>query len=235
MRHHPSRARMTAGLIVVLSGTLAAAALTTTAIGASRPASVAASCKAGFKPAIIGGQFTCLHVGLRCKGRYEKAYRKYRFTCAYGHLHRWSPPPPPVEPVPPQPPPAPPALPGHYKGLTSQNETFEFDVTAGGQAFKGLKTGQINEGCTPPAHIYGNYFDWPDYSVPIQTGGAFAINVPFGSSVGVYPSVNRIIIDGQMTGTVGVGSIQLTTYFTANGVPYECGSGRQTWTVTRTG
>jgi hypothetical protein len=112
--------------------------------------------------------------------------------------------------------------------------TFEFDVMPGGQAFKGLKTGQVNEGCTPPAHIYGNNFDWPNYTVPIVAGGGFTINVSFSSTVDVYPSVNRLIINGQMTGTVGVGSLELTTYFTVNGVPYSCGSGRQTWTVTRT-
>jgi hypothetical protein len=74
--------------------------------------------------------------------------------------------------------------------------TFEFDVMPGGQAFKGLKTGQVNEGCTPPAHIYGNNFDWPNYTVPIVAGGGFTINVSFSSTVDVYPSVNRLIING---------------------------------------
>ena len=119
--------------------------------------------------------------------------------------------------------------------MTSQNELLEFDVTAGGQVFTGLKTGQINEGCTPPLHIYGNYFNWPNYAVPIDSDGNFVIDAPFAGTVGVYPSTGRLTIRGHLSGAVGVGSLELSSSFSANGFAYSCGSGLQTWTVTRTG
>jgi hypothetical protein len=62
---------------------------------------------------------------------------------------------------------------GHYKGVTSQSETFEFDITNGGLSFHGLKTGQINEGCTPRGSISGGYINWPDYVVPVSRAGDF--------------------------------------------------------------
>ena len=67
--------------------------------------------------------------------------------------------PPPV----PAPAPTPPAQPGHYQGLTSQNETSVFDVTSDGSGVTHLATGQINEGCTPRATIYGNRADFGSY------------------------------------------------------------------------
>jgi hypothetical protein len=242
-RAQPSRfALLLIVTCVAVLSTVTSSAFAMTSTGAARsPDARSAACRAGFKPAIIGGNFKCLRVAQSCSARYQKAYLKYGFNCVSGHLRkaahvRATPPPPPVLPSPPPPPPPvpPPAQPGHYKGTTSQNETFEFDVTADGRAFRGLKTGQINEGCTPGLSIYWNYFDWPYYTVPIIADGTFALNVPYSGTVGPYPSIGRIIIEGHMSGAVGVGSLALTTYFTANGVPYDCGSGRQTWIVTRT-
>jgi hypothetical protein len=239
-RRHPSRFALLLVAACVVLSTVAASAFATRTTGALRsPDAGSASCLAGSKPAIIGGQFKCLRVGQACKGRYEKAYRKYRLTCAYSHLHRWSPPPPPpVEPVPPPPPLPPSAQPGHYKGLTSQITTFEFDIVNGGLLFRGLNTGQINQGCTPSGHVYGGNLNWPDYIVPVSLAGVFTIDTDLtGGTIGGWPTRGHLTIRGQMAGQTGSGSLEVRDMFTntSNGVTYSCGSGLQTWTATRTG
>jgi hypothetical protein len=224
---------------------LVAGALATDASGGRQfPSTVSGSCRPGSKPAVIAGNFKCLRAGQRCSLRYQRAYRRYGFHCVSGRLRkgtgvRVTPPPNAPAPSPPPPPaPTPAAVDGHYKGLTSQNETFEFDVFSGGLAFRGLKTGQINEGCTPPGHIYGNYFDWPNYVVPVTVSGDFLIDTPLnGGTVGGWPASGRLTIRGHMAGQAGSGSLELSTTYTngSNGVTYSCGSGLQTWTVTRIG
>ncbi len=69
------------GAIVFAAGGVGAGAMTT-------PASSSASCRPGFKPAIIGGNFKCLKVGQRCLSRYQASYRKYGFTCTRGRLRK---------------------------------------------------------------------------------------------------------------------------------------------------
>ncbi len=122
---------------------------------------------------------------------------------------------------------------GHYKGVTSQSETFEFDIYNGGLSFRGLKTGQINQGCTPQAHVNGNKFDWPNHVEPVTVAGDFTIdsNVTYGGS----NWTGHITIHGHMSGPVGTGSLEMKNAFTENGTAYSCGSGLQTWTVTRIG
>jgi hypothetical protein len=125
---------------------------------------------------------------------------------------------------------------GHYKGVTSQNETFEFDIYNGGLSFRALKTGQINQGCTPSFHVSGGYFNWPDYVVPVNLSGDFTLDTDVtGGSVGSSPAPGHLTIRGHMAGQTGTGSPEFRTAFTnSNGVSYTCGSGLQTWTVTRT-
>jgi hypothetical protein len=66
------------------------------------------SCKAGFKPAVIGGKSKCLKTGQSCAKRYENAYRRYGFSCVNGHLRKKGPAPAPTAPTPqPTPPPLP--------------------------------------------------------------------------------------------------------------------------------
>jgi hypothetical protein len=151
----------TAGAGVALVTMIGAVVLMSTA-----PEANAASCARGTKPAVIGGNFKCLRVGQRCLTRYQGAYRRYSFHCTNGRLRRGTglsvtPAPSPVTPPPP-PAPTPAAVDGHYKGKTSQNETFEFDIGGHGSLFNGLETGQINVGCTPQFNIYWNYLHWND-------------------------------------------------------------------------
>jgi hypothetical protein len=125
---------------------------------------------------------------------------------------------------------------GHYKGVTSQSETFEFDIVNGGLSFRGLKTGQINQGCTPQFHLRGGNVDWPDYVVPVTLAGDFTIDTDLtGGTVGNWPAKGHLTIRGHMTGQVGSGSLEKTRTFSDGRTAYTCGSGLQTWTVTRTG
>jgi hypothetical protein len=44
----------------------------------------------------------------------------------------------------------------HYKGMTSQNEDFEFDVASDGMSLSNIVTGQVNESCDPDTlGLYG--------------------------------------------------------------------------------
>jgi hypothetical protein len=197
---------------------------------------VASACRSGSKPAVIGGKFKCLKVGQRCQKRYEKQYRKYGFRCVSGRLRKYvtSPPPAPTPPPAPQPPPPPPGQPGHYKGLTSQNEDFEFDVTSDGRGVRGLITGQINQGCTPGGSLYGGNQNFGSYVIPIASDGSFTFDQTFQTSVDVYPATAHLRISGHLAGAVGVGNLRMTTTFTYSGTPYSCESGLLTWTATRT-
>ena len=122
---------------------------------------------------------------------------------------------------------------GHYKGVTSQSETFEFDIVNGGLNFRGLKTGQINEGCTPQFHLYGGNVDWPNYVVPVTLAGDFTLDTSVTYADSNW-AAGHVTIRGHMTGQVGSGSLEVKDAFTYNGTAYTCGSGLQTWTVTRT-
>jgi len=126
---------------------------------------------------------------------------------------------------------------GHYKGHTSQNETFEFDITNGGLSFRGLKTGQINSGCTPTFHLSGGNLDWPNHVEPLTLAGDFTIDTPltYGDSDWSSNWSGHLTIRGHMTGQVGSGSLEVKDAFTSNGTAYTCGTGLQTWTVVRTG
>lgn len=126
---------------------------------------------------------------------------------------------------------------GHYKGVTSQSETFEFDIADGGLSLRGLKTGQINQGCTPHFNLYGGNYNWPNYVGSVTRSGDFTIDtdVTYGAGTGSV-GAGHLTIRGHMAGQSGIGSLEVKLNFTgANGVAYSCGSGLQTWTVTRTG
>jgi len=231
-------------LVLSFSG-LAAGARTATGGGAFKASSgPLASCRSGSKPAIIAGNFKCLRVGDRCRVSYQASYRKYGFRCVAGHLrkrsagggtHESTPPPvaPPV--TPPVAPPPPPGIPGHYKGLTSQSEDLEFDVTSDGRGVIGFKTGQINQGCTPPAHIYGGYLNFGTYTMPLRADGSFSLTYTEQATVGSNPATGTVSVSGHLNGSVAIGNVERKTAFTENGTSYSCGSGLQTWTATRTG
>ena len=228
------------GTSVIVAGTAGLAAQASTP-GVTLIASAApdARCRPGAKPAIIGGKFTCLRAGQRCKVRYQRSYQKHGFRCVNGILRKRAstPPPPPPEqpPAPPPPPPAPPAQPGHYKGLTSQLTTFEFDVRADGRAVQNLVSGQINAGCTPPAHLGGGELSLGPFPWPIAENGAFRIDMPYQGTVAGAPSTGRLEITGQFNGAAATGTLSDSMTFVYEGVGYSCGSGLQTWSVTRVG
>ncbi|MDX6402181.1 MAG: hypothetical protein QOF27_2787 [Gaiellaceae bacterium] len=221
------------GLSDVASGGLTAAAGR-----ASAPSLSSVSCAKGSKRAVIGGKVKCLRSGQACAKRYQAAYRKYGFSCVSGHLKKLTPalpPPPPPLPPPPPPPPAPHGQPGHYKGLTSQITNFEFDVTADGNFVTHLVTGQINEGCSPGGSLYGGDLNFGEAKIPIATDGSFTIDDSYQSTVDENPSTGHLTIVGHMSGSTATGTLSDNVSFSQDGTPFSCGSGLQTWTVTRTG
>jgi hypothetical protein len=228
-----SRVAVLAALVMLAAG------LTASATASTRLDHAGASCPRGSKPAVIGGNFKCLRAGQQCSRRYQASYRKYGFHCVNGRLRKGTgvkPPAPAPEPPAP-PPPAPPGQAGHFKGLTSQLTTFEFDVSADGWSVSGIKTGQINEGCTPPGHIWGNMYDFGSYSLRLGTDGSFTLDYPHQSSID-FPDVRvttnaRLTITGHVTGGTATGNLQLSVTFVYQGVPWSCGSGLQTWTASR--
>ena len=219
---------------VVLVGSVAAGAgAKVNMSGGAAPQSGSAACKAGSKRAVIGGKVKCLRVGQACAARYQTAYKKYGFTCAKGHLRKRSAPTPKPPAPAPTPTPPPPAPPGHYKGTTSQNEVFEFDVTASGDRVQNFTTGQINEGCNPPAHLSGGNFTGG--TGPISADGTFNFDFDYTSTVSGVPSKGHFTLTGRFNGTTATGTLADTTTFTYQGVAYSCGSGQQTWTATKSG
>ena len=232
-------------------GVFSAAIVLVCAVGSAAashyPASMTASCRAGSKPAVVAGNFKCLKAGVACKSRYQATYRKYGFHCLDGRLRKGKGVKPPAgggasdPPYVPPPPAAPVFQAGHYKGQTSQNENFEFDVTSDAYSgVRGLRTGQINLGCTPPAHLWGAGFDFGAYTIPLVADGSFSFDqrydstILFGDST-VRPTQNELILSGHISGAVAIGNLQLHTVFSDSGTVWDCGSGLQTWTATRVG
>jgi hypothetical protein len=225
-------------LLTTIVGALALGMLSALAAGATRTAGAGPSVSQACKPAVIGGKHKCLKVGQACAARYQAAYKKYGFVCTGGHLRkRTAPPPPPPSPPPPPPsaPPPPPATPGHYSGRTSQNEIFEFDVNAAGTRLAGLKTGQINQSCTPGAYLYGGRWNLGSSGVSINADGSFKIEFDFNGTVGTDPSTGHFAVDGHFNGATAQGTFTERTNFTHDGVSYSCSSGQQTWTASKTG
>jgi hypothetical protein len=219
---------------VLLAALVCGAATTTGAAGNS-----STTCRAGTKRAVIGGKVKCLKAGQSCSARYQAAYKRYGFTCVLGHLRKRATPPPPqpeppAPPPTPPPPPPPPAQPGHYHGTDSQLETIDFDVTADGARVVNAKTGQINQGCTPPGHIYGggliNGF------APISSDGTFVIDfADQGTFSDGTPYTGHFNFTGRFSNATATGTLAATLSFNDHGTAYSCGSGVQTWTASRTG
>jgi hypothetical protein len=220
-----------AALLVGVATSVAAAT-----VNAPRPQAQAAGCPAGSKRAVVGGKVKCLRAGQKCVARYRAAYSKHGFTCVNGRLRKRSTAPAPQPPSPPPAPPppaAPPATPGHYKGTTSQNEIIEFDVSADGRRVVALLTGQINEGCNPPAHLFGGNLH--DGTAAIGADGTFKLDFDYTSSVGGDPSTGHLTLTGKFSGSSWTGTLEDKVSFTHEGTAYSCGSGTQTWTANRSG
>jgi hypothetical protein len=225
-------------VLIVLFAAIGAAA-SASAPASTGPDHATASCPPGSKPAIIAGNFKCLRAGQRCKVRYQAAYKKYGFRCVAGHLRKNAPKPPtpPAEPPPaPPPPPTPPAQPGHYKGLTSQLTTFEFDVSSPGYSVTHLKTGQVNAGCTPHFSTSGGEIDLGSYAMNVSSDGNFGVEWNYNATLGgSVPVTGHTKIVGHFNGPTATGTLEDNFAFTYSGIAFTCGSGLQTWTVTKTG
>ena len=129
-------------------------------------------------------------------------------------------------------PPPPRATPGHYQGRSTFNEAFDLDVSADGKSVVNLRTGQINESCSPPAHISGGNLAAPG-PYAIAADGSFSISATISVSVGDSTGSRAIKITGRFAGTTATGTIRTDTTFTLNGTGYTCTSGDQTWSAAR--
>jgi Calx-beta domain/RTX calcium-binding nonapeptide repeat (4 copies) len=128
------------------------------------------------------------------------------------------------------------AQPGHYKGTTSQNELFEFDVTSDGANISGLRTGQINESCVPPTiTLAGGNLDFGSRAFPIAPDGALNINVTLFGTVAGFPLKAVITIAGRFSGPAASGTFLEVDTFALAGINFTCTSNNQTWNVTRAG
>ena len=108
------------------------------------------------------------------------------------------------------------------------------DFDANGQTASNITTGQINQGCTPPGHIYGGGLDHS--SRPISSDGTFVVDFAFqGTFSDGTPYNGHFNFTGRLSGSTASGTLSSTLNFTSSGTAYSCGSGVQTWTATRTG
>jgi hypothetical protein len=130
------------------------------------------------------------------------------------------------------PPPPPPATPGHYQGRSTFNEAFDLDVSADGASVVNLRTGQINESCSPPAHISGGNLSAPG-PYAIAADGSFSITATITISVGDSTGSRAIKIMGRFAGTAATGTIRTETTFALDGTGFTCTSGDQTWSAAK--
>jgi hypothetical protein len=144
-----------------------------------------------------------------------------------------TPTPAPAPPPAPPPPPAPAATPGHYEGRTSQNEIFAFDVSADSARITGLHTGQINQSCNPPDYyLSGGYLN--NWSGPLARDGTFNWKSTGPGTVGGNQATFTIVITGRIGAGTASGTIRDDVTWAQGGTTYNCSSGDQTWTATKT-
>lgn len=146
------------------------------------------------------------------------------------------PPPAPAPPPPPSPPPPPPGpavTPGHYAGLTSQNEQIRLDVTADGTAVTNLYVNAVNQSCTPPnlVSLYGA-LDFGTGLIPLH-GNAFSVSITSPFSGGSATGTDTLAFSGAFSGTALSGTIKEDTTLTVSGTAVTCSSGTVTYTATR--
>jgi len=112
------------------------------------------------------------------------------------------------------------------------NEIFNFDVSADGKSVLNLQTGQVNESCTPPAHISGGNLTSPGPHA-IAADGSFSISVTLPITINNSTGSRKITITGRFTGSTATGTIRTDTTFTLDGTGFTCNSGDQTWSATK--
>jgi hypothetical protein len=175
---------------------------------------------------IINNGLACLKVGAKCAARYEKSYNKYGYHCLRGKLvKKVKPPPPPL------------ATPGHYLGRTSQNEIFNFDVTADARSVANLLTGQVNQSCTPGGSLSQGQIDLRGGALTVLKDGTFGYLDSGAGTVGSFASHYKVVIEGHFSpGGIAAGNLREDTSFAdADGTAYSCSSGVVSWTASRVG
>jgi S1-C subfamily serine protease len=140
-----------------------------------------------------------------------------------------APPPSTPAPAPPPPPPSPAARPGHYLGITTQNERISFDITSDGRGLANLYINDINQNCTDGSTTYQNRIDWKGFAFPVGSDGRFSYSANWDTSYidpdgKVYPAVNTFSITGAVSGSSAAGTFKLDTTGSLN-----CSSGTVNW------
>jgi hypothetical protein len=139
-------------------------------------------------------------------------------------------------PAPPATPPPPPYQSGHYAGKTSQQEDFEFDVSADGTTLMNLVTGQINESCQD-FNLFGGNIHATGNITSISSDGNFSITDDYSGTFSNdgTPFQRHLAITGHLSGTSATGTLLETTTATIQGTPESCTSNAQTWSASKTG
>jgi hypothetical protein len=118
--------------------------------------------------------------------------------------------------------------------LTSQLTTIEFDVTSDGYHVTNLRTGQVNMGCTPHLSLYGGDINTGSFTMIITSAGDFGLESNDNGTIGgVAPYAGHTKLLGHLNGPTATGTVERTLSFTYSGTAFACGSGLQTWTVSR--
>jgi hypothetical protein len=141
-----------------------------------------------------------------------------------------------VEAPPPTPPPPPPYQSGHYAGKTSQQEDFEFDVSADGTILMNLVTGQINESCQD-FNLFGGDIHATGNVTSISSDGNFSISEDYSGTFSNdgTPFQRHLAITGHVSGTSATGTLLESTTATIQGMAESCTSNPQTWSASKTG
>ena len=112
-------------------------------------------------------------------------------------------------------------------------------MSSDGGAITNLKTGQVNENCSPgDGGLSGGNLSFTG-SIPINVDGSFKIDDTLQSEIGIGdhsdPDTAHVVITGQFSGATASGTFIETDEFTDQGTAYSCTSHAQTWTAAKTG
>jgi Ca2+-binding RTX toxin-like protein len=137
-------------------------------------------------------------------------------------------------PPPPPPPPFPQAPPGHYVGLSSQNEQVTFDVVAPGPVVTNFRINSVNQSCEPPG-IVSLFGPLSFGTAPALVGAdnAFTFAYVGPGTVGGNAAQLDIHVNGRFTGTSATGMTTFDSTFTFNGTNLACSAGTVTWNASR--
>ncbi len=124
------------------------------------------------------------------------------------------------------------AVPGHYVGKTADNEAWAFDIGGDGLSLLNLQTGQMNESCNPPNHLYGGQLSFKG-PIAVARDGSFTINTTLSGTVGSSAATAVVAITGRTADGVANGTYRLDTSYSADGIGYSCTTGVQSWTASR--